>query len=108
MRLPDAREVAAMADGDRERFAGLVICRQRPGTASGITFMTLEDETEFVNLVVHPGVFEQHALVAKTTNFLGISGRVQRQEEVVHVIVSALWVPRVRVQPTDVGSRDFR
>ena len=50
-KLPDAKTVAGMRNGRRVRFAGLVICRQRPGTASGVTFMTLEDETGFVNLV---------------------------------------------------------
>jgi error-prone DNA polymerase len=107
LRLPDARGVAALADGERVRFAGLVICRQRPGTASGITFMTLEDETGFVNLVVHQNVFQRYALLAKTQSFLGVSGRVQRQDDVVHVVVGALWAPKVRRQPTDVGSRDF-
>ena len=55
--LPDARTVSAMRDGRKTRYAGLVICRQRPGTAGGVVFMTLEDETGFVNLVVwEPGV----------------------------------------------------
>jgi error-prone DNA polymerase len=107
LRLPDARGVAALADGERVDYAGLVICRQRPGTASGILFMTLEDEAGFVNLVVYPDVFERHALLAKTESFLGVSGRVQRQGDVVHVVASALWSPRVRVPPADVGSRDF-
>jgi error-prone DNA polymerase len=107
LRLPDAREVSALPDGQRVRYAGLVICRQRPGTASGITFMTLEDETGFVNLVVHPKVFEQHALLARTRHFLGVSGRVQRQGDVVHVIARDFWAPTVRREPTDVESRDF-
>ena len=50
--LPDANTVQAMSSGTRVHYAGLVICRQRPATASGVTFMTLEDETGFVNLVV--------------------------------------------------------
>jgi error-prone DNA polymerase len=107
LRLPDARGVAALADGARVRYAGLVICRQRPGTASGLTFMTLEDETGFVNLVVHPDTFARHALLAKTASFLGVGGRVQRQGDVVHVIASELWAPEVRARPADVASRDF-
>ena len=107
LRLPDARAVAALADGERARYAGLVICRQRPGTASGVTFMTLEDESGFVNLVLYPDTFARHALLAKTVSFLGVTGRVQRQGDVVHLVVSELWVPDVRARPADVGSRDF-
>ncbi|HXV64834.1 MAG TPA: error-prone DNA polymerase, partial [Vicinamibacteria bacterium] len=70
-RLPDARTIAQMPNGRRVRYAGLVICRQRPGTASGVTFMTLEDETGFVNLVIWPKKFEEYALLVKTTPFLG-------------------------------------
>jgi error-prone DNA polymerase len=50
--LPDARTVTIMKDGDNVRYAGLVICRRRPGTAGGVVFMTLEDETGFVNAVI--------------------------------------------------------
>ncbi len=107
MQLLQAREVAALAHGDPVIFAGLVICRQRPGTAAPITFMTLEDESGFVNLVVHPKVFEQFALVAKTQNFLGVTGHARRQDNVTRVIASSLSVPRLRALPADVESRDL-
>ena len=58
-----------MKHGKRIRYAGLVICRQRPGTASGVTFMTLEDETGFVNLVIWTRVFERYAVLVKTAPF---------------------------------------
>ena len=54
-------------DGQRIDYVGIVICRQQPGTAAGVVFMTLEDETGFVNLVVWQQVFAQYALVLKTT-----------------------------------------
>ena len=54
--LPDARTVTTMKNGDNVRYAGLVICRQRPGTAGGVVFMTLEDETGFVNAVIWESV----------------------------------------------------
>ena len=104
--LPDARTLAARPHGERVRYAGLVICRQRPGTASGVTFMTLEDETGFVNLVLWKQVFDAHAVIAKTATFLGVTGRLQSEQGVVHVIVDQVWVPEV-VAPTEVGSRDF-
>ena len=59
-RLPDARAVAALPDGRRVHYAGIVICRQRPGTASGVVFLTLEDETGFVNVVVWSKVYETY------------------------------------------------
>jgi error-prone DNA polymerase len=105
--LPDARTVASMADGRWVRYAGLVICRQRPGTASGVVFMTMEDETGFVNLVLWPKVYECFSLIAKTEAFLGVSGRLQVKEGVVHLIAQRLWKPAGFTQPQTAGSRDF-
>ena len=106
-RLPDAKHVAAMPDGRRVRYVGLVICRQRPGTASGVVFMTLEDETGFVNVVIWSRVFDEYAVLIKTTNFLGVSGRLQVQDGVVHLVAESFWSPRVSALPRDGGSRDF-
>jgi len=105
--LPEARAVLAMRDGAGVRYAGIVICRQTPGTASGVTFMTLEDETGFVNLVVWPAVMDEFARLARTAVFLGVTGRIQRQHEIVHVIARELWRPRLPRVP-DVASRNFR
>ena len=105
--LPDARTVSAMRDGRKTRYAGLVICRQRPGTAGGVVFMTLEDETGFVNLVVWSRVFDEHALVARTASFLGATGRIQRAGGVVHLVADTLWRPELDAGPNAVGSRDF-
>jgi error-prone DNA polymerase len=105
--LPDARAVGAMPDGRRVRYAGLVICRQRPGTASGVTFLTLEDESGFVNVVVWRQVFEQHALVLKTTSFLGIEGQLQVEGGVTHLVADSLWKPSVGSIPVAVESHDF-
>jgi error-prone DNA polymerase len=106
--LPDAQTVAGMGDGDTVRYAGLVICRQTPGTASGVTFMTLEDETGFVNLVVWPKVFEQNPRLAKSVSLLGVTGRLQKQQGVVHIIVRRMWKPGVNTRLPAVASRDFR
>jgi error-prone DNA polymerase len=105
--LPTAKEVSVMRQNRPVRYAGLVICRQRPGTASGVTFMTLEDETGFVNLVIWPKVFEAFTLLIKTTSFLGVTGKIQTESDVVHVIVEKLWKPRVSIDPERVRSRDF-
>ena len=105
--LPDARTVAGMPDGRRVRYAGLVICRQRPGTASGVTFMTLEDETGFVNVVIWQRVFDDHAVLARTASFLGVSGKLQSESGVVHVVADALWPPQIPARPPTAGSRDY-
>jgi len=106
-RLPTAAEIARMADGRQVRYAGLVICRQRPGTAKGVTFFTLEDETGFVNLVLWRDVYERQRLLAKTAVLLGASGRIQAQEGVVHVVVQDLWEIDLCDTVAAVGSRDF-
>jgi error-prone DNA polymerase len=105
--LPDARTVASMKNGQRVRYAGLVICRQRPGTAGGVIFMTLEDETGFVNVVLWENVFNRHAVLAKTVSFLGVTGRLQVEDGVVHLVAEQLWEPLLRFKPTGAPSRDF-
>ena len=106
-RLPDAHTVHGMPDGASVRYAGLVICRQRPATAKGVVFMTLEDETGFVNLVLWQDVFDRFALLAKTEPFLGVSGKLQNQDGVVHLVAKKLWVPKLEAVPPGVASRDF-
>jgi len=105
--LPDARTVASMPNGAKVRYAGLVICRQRPGTAGGVVFMTLEDETGFVNVVVWESVFQRYPVFAKTVSFLGITGKLQAEDGVVHLVAEELWEPRLELKPTSTRSRDF-
>jgi error-prone DNA polymerase len=106
-RWPDARTVARGRDGQRIEYVGVVICRQQPGTAGGVVFMTREDETGFVNVVVWDNVFERFAFAIKSEPFLGISGRVQNEDGVVHLVARRVWVPRLDVAPAGVASRDF-
>jgi error-prone DNA polymerase len=105
--LPVADQLEQMPSGRRLDYVGLVICRQRPGTASGVTFYTLEDETGFVNLVVWRQVFEQDAVLAKTALLLGVTGKLQAQHGVVHLIAERLWTPDVTLQAEGAKSRDF-
>ncbi|HKW10332.1 MAG TPA: PHP domain-containing protein [Gemmatimonadaceae bacterium] len=72
-------------DGDRIAGAGLVICRQRPGTAKGFVFLTLEDETGTVNVVVTPKRFERQALLISTTPLLLVRGTLQVEQGVVNI-----------------------
>jgi error-prone DNA polymerase len=105
--LPDALEVAQMPNGRRLRYAGLVICRQHPGTASGVTFMTLEDESGLVNVVVWKKVFDQFAVLLRTRSFLGVTGKLQVEGGVRHLIAESLWSPLLDEKPESGGSRDF-
>jgi error-prone DNA polymerase len=72
-------------DGQTIAVAGLVICRQRPGTAKGFAFLTLEDETGMVNIVVTPDRFERHAVLISTSPLLLIRGVLQVEQHVVNV-----------------------
>ena len=82
-----AKELATMRDKSQVAIAGLVLGRQRPATASGVTFFTLEDESGVANLIVHQRVFDEHYVVARHAKILLVFGRVERQGEVVHVLV---------------------
>jgi error-prone DNA polymerase len=106
-RWPDARAVSRGRHGQRLDYVGIVICRQQPGTASGVVFMTLEDETGFVNLVCWQQVFQQYAHVIKTTSLLGVTGTLQVQEGIVHLIAERVWVPQLSRPVAEVESRDF-
>jgi error-prone DNA polymerase len=78
-------QIARARDGDRVAVAGLVICRQRPGTAKGFVFLTLEDEFGLVNVVVTPKRFERQALLISQTPLLLVRGVLQIEQTVVNV-----------------------
>jgi len=84
--IPAAR-LAETAPGRRVRLAGLVTARQRPGTASGTIFVTLEDETGTANLIVWPRVFEAFRRPLLGAVLLGTAGKLEREGKVIHVIV---------------------
>jgi hypothetical protein len=65
------------------------------------------DETGFVNLVLWPKKFEEYAVLVKTTPFIGVTGKVQSDSGVVHIVAAELWKPKLALQPTQVRSRDF-
>jgi error-prone DNA polymerase len=107
MGLPTAQGLSTLEDGQEIHYVGMVICRQRPGTAAGVVFMTLEDETGFANLVLWKDVFKKYEIIAKTVSFLGVTGTVQNQSGVTHLIAQHLWIPRFKPDLPLVGSRDF-
>jgi len=76
--------------GRRVSVAGLVLVRQRPGTAKGVIFVTLEDETGIVNIVVWPKVFEKNRRTVMTAQFLMVRGKIEREGLVIHVVADQL------------------
>ena len=76
--------------GRRVSVAGLVLVRQQPGTAKGVIFLTLEDETGIVNIVVWPKVFARNRRTVMTAQFLEVRGRIQREGLVIHVVADRL------------------
>jgi error-prone DNA polymerase len=87
--------------------AGLVLIRQRPGTASGIVFETLEDETGVVNLIVRPHVFDRYRSAARHGSLVRADGYVERQGQVVHVMVCRMFDLSEMIAGYDTRSRDF-
>jgi error-prone DNA polymerase len=80
-----AAELEAARSEQFVRAAGRVVARQRPGTAKGFVFLSLEDETGIANVIVAPDVFEQNRVVVTRTRFLLIAGKLQNQDGVIHV-----------------------
>jgi error-prone DNA polymerase len=101
-----ARELEALRSGRRVAIAGCVIARQRPGTAKGFVFLSLEDETGIANVILTPDVFERDRLVVTRNRFLRIEGLVQNQEGVIHV--KAQRIVPLEITRVEVRSRDFR
>jgi error-prone DNA polymerase len=102
-----AGDVRDLPHGKRVDCVGLVICRQRPGTATGVVFLTLEDEQGFVNVVVWNNVFERYQRVLRTASLLGVRGTIQAADGVVHLIAEELYVPTLTLGSYVHPSRDF-
>ncbi|WMT92927.1 error-prone DNA polymerase [Pelagibacterium sp. H642] len=81
----------AAQDGRWLEAAGIVLVRQRPGSAKGVMFITLEDETGIANLVIWKKVFEQHRRIILTSGMISVKGRIQREGEVVHLIAHQIF-----------------
>jgi error-prone DNA polymerase len=107
-RVHTARDLLHTKDGKNVVVAGLVIGRQRPATASGVTFITLEDETGVINLVVHKRIFTEQYLVARHAKIVLVRGRVEREGEVIHVLVRKMErLDLPGEEPLPARSRDF-
>jgi error-prone DNA polymerase len=103
-----AEQLATWPAGRQVRVAGLVLMRQRPSTARGITFVTLEDETGVANLIVRMEVWEQWRTAARRAAVMLAHGRLERQGQVVHVLANKLEDIGHLLGELGNRSRDFR
>jgi error-prone DNA polymerase len=92
-----ARHLADIPAGGYVTVAGLVLVRQRPGSAKGIVFVTLEDETGIANLIVYPDIFERDRRALLGARLMGATGRIERQGAVIHILVRRIhdWTARL-------------
>ena len=103
----ELRREKACPQGKNVSVAGLVLMRQRPGTASGVVFITLEDETGIANLILWKDTFEQFRRIARLSRVMLAHGRIERQGEVVHVHVQRLECLDDHLDTLAARSRDF-
>ena len=103
-----AAELPDIGDGQAVDVAGLVITKQRPGTASGVTFVTLEDESGQVNVVLWKKIATRYRAALLNARLLGVSGTLQIEGQVIHVIARQLFDHSELLGDLTVVSRDFR
>ena len=107
MRFATAEELKRLPSGSRARAAGIVTGRQRPGTASGTVFVTLEDETGYVNVIVWPHLIEAQRRELLGSKLMGVDGTLEREGEVMHLIAKRLLDHSDLIRSLQVESRDF-
>jgi error-prone DNA polymerase len=98
-----------IANNRRVRISGLVTCRQRPGSAKGVVFMTIEDESAVANVIVWPNVFERVRPVVLSARYVLVTGRVQAESGIIHVVADALedltpWLTRLAEHGGDIDA----
>jgi error-prone DNA polymerase len=103
--IRSAGELRYCKNGEFVRTAGCVIARQRPGTAKGFIFISMEDETGITNVIVTPGLYDRDRLVVTQSKFLLVEGPLQNQNNVIHVKATRLI--RLSDKALEVRSHDF-
>jgi error-prone DNA polymerase len=100
-----AKELRDAKDGVFVRTAGCVIARQRPGTAKGFIFLSMEDETGIANVIVASSVYERHRAIVTRSKFIRAEGSLQNQEGVIHV--KAVRLIALSEEGLEIHSHDF-
>jgi error-prone DNA polymerase len=107
MRFSTADELKGLPSGARARAAGIVTGRQRPGTASGTVFVTLEDETGHINVIVWPRLVEAQRRELLGSKLMGVEGTLEREGEVMHLVAKRLVDHSDLIGSLQIESRDF-
>jgi error-prone DNA polymerase len=102
-----ASELSEVENEMNAKITGIVTCRQRPMTAAGVTFLTLEDESGFVNVVVWPSLGEKRRPVVRQAMLMGVTGHVQKSDGVIHLIARELVDLSHWLGSMEISSRDF-
>jgi error-prone DNA polymerase len=105
LNIKSSAELKETANGKKATVAGCVITRQRPGTAKGLIFLTLEDETGNANVIVMPAIYEKYRRAVLEPRFIRVSGTVQNQDGIVHL--RAEHIEALEVSAAQVSSHDF-
>ena len=108
MRFLTAAEIALCPDRKLARIAGIVTCRQRPGTAKGTLFMTVEDETGLANVIIRPELIERQRRELLGARLLGVFGQISRAGKVVHLLAHRVVDHSPLLGALDARSRDFQ
>jgi error-prone DNA polymerase len=91
LHITSTKDLVKKKDGDDIKVSGLVLVRQRPGTASGICFMTIEDETGHANVVIFEKLFEEFRKEILQSKLIMVEGKLQIEGEVIHVIARRIY-----------------
>jgi len=105
MNVKRACDLARIREGEYTRVAGCVIARQRPGTAKGFVFLSLEDETGIANVIVRPDLYENNRMVINREKFLRVEGVLQNQDNVISI--KAARVMPIAISAAEMQSHDF-
>lgn len=114
LHITPIQDLGKKVNGDMVKVAGLVLVRQRPGTAKGVCFMTIEDETGWSNLVIFQNLFDQYRKEVMQSTLIMVEGKLQIEGEVIHVIVercfnfSRLLRKLALTEDFSFSSRDFK
>ncbi|WP_146579593.1 error-prone DNA polymerase [Neorhodopirellula pilleata] len=108
LRCRRANELPELRDGQHVRVAGLVLMRQRPSTAKGITFVTIEDETGSMNLVLFAAVWKRFFKIARASNAWIVDGKLENRKGIIHVIVGRVDDMTEMTEGLVMKTRDFR
>ena len=105
LNIKRASDLERVADGEYTRIAGCVIARQRPGTAKGFVFLSVEDETGIANVIIHPELYQKYRLIINREKFLRVEGVLQNQDSVISI--KAARVMPVAITAADTESHDY-